>query len=224
MKRLLFLIVALASTYAADTAQFDRAEYVTRLQTCDAILQSTMLYPDRAIPAPILRRAKGIVIVNQDQVSLVLGLKHGWGVALVKRPNGQWSVPVFIKANELSFGLQAGGKTIETIYLLMDEPSTKLLFRSQFKFGLDAKAVAGPAAAEAERSTEVFNAQVLVYSNVKGFYAGATVKTGSISPIVDATQQFYATQYGIPEILFSDWVKPQPESQTLMNSLQKLTQ
>ena len=224
MKRLLLLVVALASTYAADTAQFDRAEYVTRLQTCDAILQSTMLYPDRAIPAPILRRAKGIVIVNQDQVSLVLGLKHGWGVALVKRPNGQWSVPVFIKANELSFGLQAGGKTIETIYLLMDEPSTKLLFQSQFKFGVDAKAVAGPAAAEAERSTEGFNPQVLVYSNVKGFYAGATVKTGAIAPIVDATQQFYDTHYGIPEILFSDWVKPQPESQPLMNGMQKLTQ
>ena len=224
MKRLLLLVVALASTYAADTAQFDRAEYVNRLQTCNAILQSTMLYPDRAIPASILHRAKGIVIVNQDQVSLVLGLKHGWGVALVKRPNGQWSVPVFIKANELSFGLQAGGKTIETIYLLMDEPSTKLLFQSQFKFGVDAKAVAGPAAAEAERSTEVFNAQVLVYSNVKGFYAGATVKTGAIAPIVDATQQFYDTHYGIPEILFSDWVKPQPESQPLMNGMQKLTQ
>jgi lipid-binding SYLF domain-containing protein len=224
MKRLLLLVVALASTYAADTAQFDRAEYVTRLQTCDAILQSTMLYPDRAIPASILHRARGIVIVNQDEVSLVLGLKHGWGVALIKKPNGQWSVPVFIKANELSFGLQAGGKTIETIYLLMDEPSTKLLFQSQFKFGVDAKAVAGPAAAEAERSTEVFNAQVLVYSNVKGFYAGATVKTGAIAPIVDATQQFYDTHYGIPEILFSDWVKPQPESQPLMNGMQKLTQ
>jgi lipid-binding SYLF domain-containing protein len=220
----MFLIVALASTYAADTAQFDRAEYVNRLQTCNAILQSTMLYPDRAIPASILHRARGIVIVNQDEVSLVLGLKHGWGVALIKKPNGQWSVPVFIKANELSFGLQAGGKTIETIYLLMDEPSTKLLFQSQFKFGVDAKAVAGPAAAEAERSTEVFNAQVLVYSNVKGFYAGATVKTGAIAPIVDATQQFYDTHYGIPEILFSDWVKPQPESQPLMNGMQKLTQ
>jgi lipid-binding SYLF domain-containing protein len=224
MKRLLLLVVALVSTCAAGAAQFDRAEYVTRLQTCDAILQSTMLYPDRAIPASILRRAKGIVIVNQDQVSLVLGVKHGWGVAMVKKPSGQWSVPVFIKANELSFGLQAGGKTIETIYLLMDESSTKLLFRSQFKFGLDAKAVAGPAAAEAERSTVEFNAQVLVYSNVKGFYAGATVKTGSISPIVEATQQFYATHYGIPEILFSDWVPPQSESQTLMNSVQKLTQ
>jgi lipid-binding SYLF domain-containing protein len=224
MKRLLLLVVALASTCVAGAAQFDRAAYVTRLQTCDAILQSTMLYPDRAIPASILRRAKGIVIVSQDEVSLVLGFKHGWGVALVKKPTGQWSVPVFIKANELSFGLQAGGKTIETIYLLMDEPSTKLLFQSQFKFGVDAKAVAGPATAEAERSTAVFDAQVLVYSNVKGFYAGATVKTGSISPLVDDTQQFYGTQYRIPEIMFSDWVKPQPESQPLMNNLQRLTQ
>ena len=65
---------------------------------------------------------------------------------------------------------------------------------------------------------------MLVYSNVKGFYAGATVKTGAIAPIVDATQQFYDTHYGIPEILFSDWVKPQPESQPLMNGMQKLTQ
>jgi lipid-binding SYLF domain-containing protein len=224
MKRLLLLVAALASTYAARAAQFDRADYVSRLQTCEAIMQSTMLYPDRAIPAAILRRAKGIVIVNQVQVSLVLGVKDGWGVALVKKPSGQWSLPVFIKANELSFGLQAGGKTIETIYLLMDEPSTKLLFRPQFKFGLDAKAVAGPAAAEAERSTEIFDAQVLVYSNVKGFYAGATVKTGTISPLVEATQSYYSTQYGLPEILFSDWVKPQPEAQPLMNYLNKLTQ
>ena len=224
MKRLLLLVVALASACAAGAAQFNRTDYVARLQTCEAILQGVMLYPDRAIPATILRRAKGIVIVNQVQVSLLLGVQDGWGVALVKKPNGSWSLPVFIKASELSFGLQAGGKTIETIYVLMDNPSTRLLFQPRFKFGLDAKAVAGPAAAEAERSTETFTASVLVYSNVKGFYAGATVKTGAMSPIVDATQSFYDTQYGIPEILFSDWVKPQPESLPLMNYLLKLSQ
>jgi len=224
MKRLLFFVVALLSACAAGAAQFDRADYVARLQTCEAILQDTMLFPERAIPASVLQRAKGIVIVNQVQVGLILGVKDGWGVALVKKPDGQWSLPVFIKASELSFGLQAGGKTVETIYVLMDEASTRLLFKSQFKFGLDAKAVAGPAAAEAERSTKIFDAQVLVYSNVKGLYAGATIKTGAISPLGDATQQFYNTQYGIPEILYSDWVKPQPESQPLMNYLRRLSQ
>jgi lipid-binding SYLF domain-containing protein len=58
---------------------------------------------------------------------------------------------------------------------------------------------------------------------VKGVYAGATLKTGTMSPQVEATQQFYNTDYGIPEILFSDWVAPQPEAQPLMNYLQRLS-
>ena len=223
MKRLLLIAAVLSLTAAAGATEYKRANYVARLQTCEAILQSTMLYPASAIPADVLHRAKGIVIVNQMQIGLLFGVKDGWGVALVKKPNGQWSLPVFIKAGELSFGLQAGGKTIETIYLLMDDASTRILFKPHFKFGVDAKAVVGPAAAEAERSTKAFTASVLVYSNVRGFYAGATVKTGAISPIVDATRQFYGTTYGIPEILFSDWVKPQPESRPLMNYMARLS-
>ena len=223
MKRLLLIAAVLSLTAVAGATEYKRADYVARLQTCEAILQSTMLYPSSAIPADVLHRAKGIVIVNQVQIGLLFGVKDGWGVALVKKPNRQWSLPVFIQAGELSFGLQAGGKSIETIYVLMDDASTRILFKSRFKFGLDAKAVAGPLAAEAERSTETFTAQVLVYTNVKGFYAGATVKTGTIAPLVAATQQFYNTDYGIPEILFSDWVAPQPEAQPLMNDLQRLS-
>jgi SH3 domain-containing YSC84-like protein 1 len=223
MKRLLLLAAVLSLVTAAGASDFKRPDYVARLQTCEAILQSTMLYPASAIPADVLRRAKGLVIVNQVQVGLLLGVKDGWGVAMVKKPTGQWSVPVFIKAGELSLGLQAGGKTIETIYVLMDDASARLLFRTRFKFGLNAKAVAGPHAAEAERSTQVFDAPVLVYSNVNGFYAGATVETGTMAPLVEATQQFYQTRYGVPEILFSDWVQPQPEAQELMTYVQRLS-
>ena len=223
MKRLLLIAAVLSLTAVAGATEYKRADYVARLQTCEAILQSTMLYPSSAIPADVLHRAKGIVIVNQVQVGLLLGVKDGWGVELVKKPNGQWSLPVFIKAGELSFGLQAGGKSIEKIFVLLDDASTRLLFKSRFNFGLDAKAVAGPHAAEAERTTDTFTVQVLVYSNVNGFYAGATVKTGTITPLIAATQQFYNTDYGFPEILFSDWVAPQPEAQSLMNALQRLS-
>jgi lipid-binding SYLF domain-containing protein len=223
MKRLLLLAVVLSLVRACGAADFNRDEYVARLQTCEAILQSTMLYKDRAIPAEVLRRAKGIVIINQVQVGFVLGVKDGWGVALVKKPSGQWSLPIFLKAGELSFGLQAGGKTIETVFVLMDDAATRLLTRTRFKFGVDAKAVAGPHEVQAEGSTQTFNAQVLVYTNVRGFYAGATVKTGAMVPLVGATQVYYKTDYGIPEILFSDWVAPQPEVQSLMNYLQRLS-
>ena len=224
MKRILLLAAVLSLATAAGAADFKRADYVSRLQTCEAILQGMQLYPSSAIPADVLRRAKGLVIVNQVQVGFLVGVKDGWGVALVRKPNGQWSLPVFIKAGELSLGLQAGGKTVETVYVLMDESATRLLFQTRFKFGMDAKAVAGPHAAEAERSTPEFNAQVLVYTNVNGFYAGATVKTGTMSPLVEATQRFYQTRYGVPEMLYSDWVQPQPEAQELMNYVQRLAQ
>ena len=223
MKRLLLLAVALSLVSVAGADEIKRADYVSRLQTCEAILQDMMLTPQHAIPADILRRAKGMVIISQVHVGFLFGVKAGWGVAMVKRSSGQWSVPVFVSAGELSFGLQAGGKSIETVYLLMDDGATKLLFKPRFNFGLDAKAVAGPAAAEAEQMTKTFDAQVLVYTTVKGFYAGATVKTGTISPLTETTQQFYHTEYGLPEILFSDWVTPAPEARPLMNYVQRLS-
>jgi lipid-binding SYLF domain-containing protein len=223
MKRSLLLAVVLSLATVASAAELTRADIVARIQTCEAILQETMGAPNRAIPADVLRRAKGIVIVNQVHVGLFLGVKDGWGIAMVKKPNNQWSVPVLINAGELSLGLQIGGKTVETVYVLMDDDSTRVLFKSRFKFGVDAKAVAGPNAAETERSSKTFSAQVLVYTNVKGLYAGATIKTGTMSPAVEATRRFYYTDWGIPEILFSDWVKPQPEAQPLMNYLQQLS-
>ncbi len=223
MKRLLLAAALLSFVAAAGADEIKRSEYVTRIQTCEAILQDCMLTPQRAIPADVLQRAKGLVIVNQVHVGFVFGVKGGWGVAMVKQANGQWSVPVFLSAGELSFGLQAGGKSVEAIYVLMDAASTRLLFKSRFNFGMDAKAVAGPAAAEAERTTRSYNAQVLVYSSAKGFYAGATVKTGTITPLVEATQQFYQTSYGLPEILFSTWVTPPPEARELMGYVQQIS-
>lgn len=223
MKRFLLLAVALSLVAPAGAAQFKRSDYVARMQTCEAILQTTMLYPDRAIPASVLRRAKGLVIVNQVKVGFLLGVKDGWGVAMVRRADGQWSLPVFIKAGEISFGLQAGGKSVETIYVLMDEAATRLLTQTRFNFGVDAKAVAGPLAASANKSTLPYKAHVLVYTSAKGFYAGATVKTGTISPLTGATQQFYHTHYGIPEILFSNWVQATPAAQELMNYVQQIS-
>jgi SH3 domain-containing YSC84-like protein 1 len=223
MKRLLLLAAALSLTLAAGAAPIKRADYVVRLQTCEAILQDTMTYPNRAIPADIFHRAKGIVILNQVHVGFLFGVRGGWGIAMVKHPNGQWSVPIFLSGGELSFGLQAGGKSVETVFLLMDETTTRMLFKSRFNLGLDAKAVAGPVAAEAETTTRNYDAQVLVYTNVKGFYAGATVKTGSVTPLTEATQQFYNTDYGLPEILFSDWVAPAPEAREIMAYMQRVS-
>jgi lipid-binding SYLF domain-containing protein len=179
-----------------------------------------------AIPADILRRAKGIVIVNQFQAGFIFGIKDGYAVALVKRPNGKWSVPAFLRAGELSFGLQFGGKSINAVYVLMDDTTARLLFKTKMNLGAEAKVAAGIRAAERESVSSGIRTEpnVYVYSTSEGLYLGAAIKTGYMSPHEEANRLFYNTNNRLPELLFSDWVTPPTEAHFLMNYVTRLTQ
>jgi lipid-binding SYLF domain-containing protein len=144
-------------------------------------------------------------------------------VVLVKKPNGRWSLPVLLSASEASVGLQVGANTVETIYVITDDTTPRLLFNRRFNVGVDAKAVAGPKVAEKERNDEpIIAAPVLVYSKAAGLYAGATIKSGQLARNDDANYILYNTKYTMPELLYSDWVQPPSEVQPLMAYLQKI--
>ena len=222
---LLFCCTALTGALSAAPG-LTRAGVIERLDTCEAILQDIQGNYKTAIPADILHRAKGIVIVNQFQAGLIFGIKDGYAVALARRPNGKWSVPAFLRAGELSFGLQAGGKSINAVYILLDDATARLLFKSRFNLGAEAKAVAGIRAAESERVTKTLpgDANVVYYSSTEGLYLGAALKTGFMSPNEDANRLFYNTDSQMPELLFSDWVTPPQEAHFLMDYVTRLTQ
>lgn len=221
----LFSLTALAATLPA-VEGFTRANVVERLDTCEAILQQIQGNVQTAIPADILRRAKGIVIVNQFQAGFIFGIKDGYAVALVRRPNGRWSVPAFLRAGEFSFGLQAGGKSINVVYVLMDDSTARLLFNSRMNFGAEAKAVAGIRAAERERVNKALpgDASVLVYSTSEGLYVGAAIKTGYMSPHNEANRLFYNSTNRMPELLYSDWVTPPQEARFIMDYVTRIAQ
>lgn len=228
MKKFLTALFCLTTLTAALPAanELRLPAVVERLDSCEAILQGIQGNNRTAIPADILRRAKGIVIVNQFQAGFILGIKDGYAVALARRPNGKWSVPAFLRAGELSFGLQAGGKSINAIYLLMDDAAVRLLFKNRFNFGAEAKAVAGIRSAERESVTRPIpgDASVLVYSTTEGLYVGAAIKTGYMSPHEEANRIFYNSNHRMPELLFSDWVTPPREATYLMDYVTRLTQ
>ena len=220
----LFCATALAATLSA-AGGFNRASVVERLDSCEAILQDMQGNNKTSIPADILRRAKGIVIVNQFQAGFIFGIKDGYAVAMV-RPNGKWSVPAFLKAGELSFGLQAGGKSINAVYVLMDDETARLLFKTRMNLGVEAKAVAGVRAAERERVTESLRTEpnVYVYTATEGLFLGASVKTGYMSPHTEANRLFYDSNNRLPELLFSDWITPPQEARFIMDYVTRITQ
>lgn len=226
MKKFLLLSL-LASVVAAPSsalaAPASRAECVTRIETCEAILQGFMTDPANAIPPSILQQARALVIVNQFKAGFFLGVKDGYGVIMVKKPDNRWSIPVLISAGEASLGLQLGATAVETVMVITDDQTPKLLFNQRFNVGVDAKAVAGPKAAELERANRpIISAPVLVYSKSRGLFAGATVKFGYLSRADEANFTLYNTTNTLPELLYSDWVQPVPEVRPLMNYVQQI--
>jgi lipid-binding SYLF domain-containing protein len=226
MKKLLLLsLIVLSGALRAHAAPGEgaRGEFVERVESCEAILQQFMSKPETAIPASVLQSAKGIVIVNQFKAGFFIGVKDGYAVIMVKKPDGKWSLPVLLAAGELSVGLQIGANAVETVMILTDQQTPRILFNQRFNVGVDAKAVAGPKAAEAEKfNHEILRTPVLVYTKTKGLYAGATVKAGWLERTDKVNFVLYNTTYTLPELLYSDWVQPVPEVLPLMHLVEKL--
>ena len=223
MKKLLVLSLLALFGAAVVRAEASRAELIDRVETCEAILQEFQSRPDTAIPAAVLQKARALIIVNQFKGAFLLGIKDGYGVILVKKPDGRWSLPVLVSAGEASLGFQVGANAVETIYVITDENTPRLLFNHRFNVGVDAKAIAGPKAAEVERNNaEILATPMLVYTKVAGLYAGATVKAGHLSRNDRDNALLYNTRYTMPELLYSDWVTPPAEVQPLMALVQKL--
>ena len=225
MKKLLFL-----SLFALLSAPFTRAEpsrsdLVARVETCEAILQEFQHRPATRPSAAAWKRAKAVLIVNQFKAGFLLGVQDGFGVLMVKKPDGLWSIPVLINAGEASIGFQLGAKSVEGVFLITDETTPKKLFTNRINIGVDAKAVVGPKAAEKESNNEeILQTPVLAYTKSVGLYAGATVKAGHISRNDPANFTLYNTRYTMPELLYSDWVQPPAEVQPLMKMVQQLAQ
>jgi lipid-binding SYLF domain-containing protein len=220
---LLFLALAGAGVGVAQATP-DRANLISEVQSCYAILQEFMSSPTTAIPPEVWQKAQGIIVVNQFKAGFIFGIKGGYGVLLVKKPGGHWSLPILLTANEASFGIQAGAKSVETVYIMTDSQTPKLLFNHRFNIGVDAKAVAGPKAADAENDNRpILATPVLVYFKEAGLYAGATVKAAEVGRNDEANYTLYNTTFTLPELVYSDWVQPPAELQPFINYVQHLS-
>ncbi|HVW20114.1 MAG TPA: lipid-binding SYLF domain-containing protein [Opitutaceae bacterium] len=223
-KALSFALIALfAAAGAARAVAADRATCVTHVESCEAILQEFMREPSTAIPPAVWKQAKAVMILNQFKAGFLFGVKAGYGVIMARQSDGRWSVPVLISASEASIGLQLGAKSVETVCIITDARTPRLLFNQRFNIGVDAKAVAGPVATGVEQNDgAIAKAPILVYTKSAGLFAGATVKAGYVDRDDQANFVLYGTTYTLPELLYSNWVTPAPEVLPLMHLVQRL--
>ena len=202
VKSVVFLLVVTFLLVPAKGFAQTRGELTARIERAQEYLGDIMEAPDTSIPQSIMENCHGIIILRQYKAGFIFGVKGGQGIVLVKDDNtGQWSPPAFIQTGEGSFGLQIGGQSIDSIFLIMNKDGIEMLNKTKFKIGVDASAAVGPIGRDVEAKIGPGTA-ILVYSRAKGLYAGASFEGGILLNDNTANKKFY----NVKDITFQDIV------------------
>ena len=203
------------SALALDVTDLDRRTHSLRLQFEE--LQSK---PDKAIPAEILRQARGIILLDRTKAGFLFAYQGGGGVALMRDPKTEaWGPAAFLGANEASLGFQIGGEHRFVAILLMNTNATRLLTEPSFEFGGEARGTAVNSSAGAEGTVASLERPILVYDDRKGLYGGAAIKGGAIAPDDRANHMYYGRFLTMKEILLERKVEPTEAATALANSI-----
>lgn len=175
--------------------------------------------PEKRIPADLIARAHGIIILHKVKAGLIVGGEAGNGVALVRnQQTGAWSAPAFISSAEGSYGLQIGAQETDLIFLLMNESALKPLLGGGINVGVDVAATAGPSGENANIDTMTIKTPILVYSDAGGLFAGAAFKGGGIIPAQKNNDLYYRRTMN--DILFDPAIRPTPTGLHLINVIE----
>ena len=176
--------------------------------------------PDKCIPASVLDKAQGIILLDRTKAGFLFAFQGGSGVALVKDPKTKtWSPPAFIGASEISLGFQAGGENGFYAIVLMDGNATRLLAVQNDIYGSEARGTAGEASGGAESKVSPLLQQSLVYDDRQGLFGGADLKGGSIVPDDRANVIYYGRALTMEDVLFDHKVAQTDASSALVQKL-----
>ncbi len=214
MKKLissLMMVVFACSAMAASQAELDN-----RLVKLTAKFEAMQAKPDKAIPAKILKNAQGIVLLDRTKAGFIFGYQGGGGIAMVRDSvTREWSAPAFYNANEGSVGFQIGGQQTFMVVLLMNTNAVRALIDHNGEFGGEAQGTVGDSSTDAGETYREDEQAVLVYSDTKGLYGGATIKGGAISPNEKDNMRYYGEYVIVQEILFKKKVEPTETAKAL---------
>jgi lipid-binding SYLF domain-containing protein len=196
------ILIALLATLAVGFAGVPAHASTTtdqRLAESQRVFESFWNLTEQSIPTYLLERAYGVVVFPRViRGALILGGRGGRGVMAVRKPDGNWSNPVFVTMGGANFGFQWGVQSTELVLVLMSRQSVEGIAGGKVTLGADASVAAGPLGRSATAATDAtFKAQVLGYARNAGLFAGVALD-GSVIAIDDASN---ASAYGVSGIL-----------------------
>ncbi|MEM1060344.1 MAG: YSC84-related protein [Verrucomicrobiota bacterium] len=155
----------------------------------------------RGIPWDVIKNAKGIAILEVTKAGVIVSGSGGDGVLIVNTPNG-WSAPSAINAGDFGVGAQLGVKITRMVMILNTEDAVNAFAQnSSLGVGASASATAGPSNADADAYTNRPDADIYVYQETDGAFAGAAIEGSLLSIDQEANRKFYGKGVSARDIL-----------------------
>lgn len=202
-------------------------------KTLNEMANPRYVSPDKAIPAFLLQRCKGIAFINIYKIgAMMIGGNVGGGCVVVKikdssQPLGyRWSAPLSVRVAGLGGGFIFGAEKISSVIILNTTSAIQgFAADKQVSFGGNASLAVGPVGRDAAASVGLTDTRKLVpaysYSLAKGAYIGGTLE-GSILKVSDSdNREFYGRDVSPTEIL-SGMVEPPPVCNVLYEALHEV--
>lgn len=141
-----------------------------------------------------LRNARGVLIFpNLVRAGFGFGAGGGAGTLLARHPTG-WSDPGFYFSGEGSFGLQIGAEAGKVMFAIQNDGALYKLVNGNVNFGVDVSVAVGPiGGGAAGASTPNLDADLVALSVQQGIFAGAAIKGGIVTPLVDWNEAYYGS-------------------------------
>lgn len=195
MSRLTALVSTLALAAFASVGQAQNA-LDKRVEAATEVLQQMNRMPESAIPPQLLNRAYAVAVIpNVIKGAFVVGGSHGEGLLVVRRPDGSWSNPSFIRLSQGSVGWQIGGQASDVILVFKSRKGVDDIASGKLTLGGSASVAAGPVGRSTTAQTDgEFKAEIYSYSRSRGFFAGISLEGGVLQMDKRSNQRFYGTE------------------------------
>lgn len=214
----LFLSVLYIFLSYQTSSAFTREDLVTRMQNSQDFFKELASDPETAIPSKLIKKASGIVILRHFKAGAFVGVEGGRGFVMARdEETGEWSPPAFVRTSEGSFGLQVGGQTVNSVYVVMSGETMQKILKGGLKVGVDITGQVGPVGKDVE--IELAKEELFVYSKAKGLFAGAAFKAVNFSEDAKANKIFYSKELTADNILYEKAVEMPEEAKSFAELL-----
>lgn len=190
MRRVLSALLLFACACAPAFAGSEENE---RANNAVKVLDEIMRMPEDAIPGKLLETAHAVAVIpNVVKAGLVVGGRRGKGLISVRKADGTWSHPSYIKLTGASLGFQAGVQATDVVLVFRSARGVDSIVHGKFTLGADAAVAAGPVGRSAEASTDgQLKAEIYSYSRARGLFAGVALDGAVLGIDHDANEAVY---------------------------------